>query len=484
MESKAHALRAPFHSAHSEIQTMSTRRDLLLHAPVFLGTIATAKAVANGKAHPPAGSIVITDFGAVGDSKTDCTAAIQRAIDKAAVDGSRVLIPAGNFLVKGSLILRKNVSLIGVIAGNLAPGELAGSVIWATGGRDHEDAPPLCQMESSTTVQGIAVFYPEQQVSDIHPYPWTFALDTPHPTEQTRIFDNTIRDITLINSYNGIKVGPTDNGRHRVYDVVGCTLRRGIWADHVRDIGRIENIHLHCVYWADQRNGGSWNPVFDYMQKNLEGFVFGRSDWEYVSNTFVFPAKIGYRFIQTANGSCNGQFSGIGADATEVALQADAIQHMGLLVTNGEFNSHLSGDSIELLVTDGCKGNLRFVNCGFWGPVKHNAVIRGDVTASFSDCYFCNNHATEEYSIVAERGKLQVNNCTFDAVATEPQPGQSSDYQRPYRRPPCIHLKPGVKHAIIRGNNGVDGVSILNEIGTRAVVSDNEPEIKAAESQA
>lgn len=108
--------------------------------------------------------------------------------------------------------------------------------------------------------------------------------------------------------------------------------------------------------------------------------------------------------------------------------------------------------------------------------MRHNAVIKGNVTASFSDCYFCNNHATEDYSIVAENGKLQVNNCTFDAVPTEHagEANKPPGYQVPRRRPPCIHLKPGVAHAIIRGNNGGGGITVLNEIGPRALISDNE----------
>ena len=49
-----------------------------------------------------------------------------------------------------------------------------------------------------------------------------------------------------------------------------------------------------------------------YTTAHLEAFTFGRTDWEYVLNTFVFGAKVGYRFIQTPAGACNGQFSGIG----------------------------------------------------------------------------------------------------------------------------------------------------------------------------
>ncbi len=47
----------------------------------------------------------ITAYGAVGDGKTDCTAAVQRALDDAAVDGGKVLVPPGTYAV-GALQMR------------------------------------------------------------------------------------------------------------------------------------------------------------------------------------------------------------------------------------------------------------------------------------------------------------------------------------------------------------------------------------------
>ncbi len=66
------------------------------------------------------------------------------------------------------------------------------------------------------------------------------------------------------------------------------------------------------------------------MWKNCEGFIVGRTDWEYVTNTFIFPANVGYRFIAAENGAMNGQLSGIGADATQRCIVVDQIQPMSL----------------------------------------------------------------------------------------------------------------------------------------------------------
>jgi len=59
----------------------------------------------------PAQDFVITDFGAVADGKTDCTASIAKAIDACAEKGGgRVVIPAGEFLT-GPIHLKSNVNL-------------------------------------------------------------------------------------------------------------------------------------------------------------------------------------------------------------------------------------------------------------------------------------------------------------------------------------------------------------------------------------
>ena len=59
----------------------------------------------------PARDFVITNFGAVVDGQTDCTAAIRKAIDACVQGGGgRVVVPAGEFLT-GAIRLKSNVDL-------------------------------------------------------------------------------------------------------------------------------------------------------------------------------------------------------------------------------------------------------------------------------------------------------------------------------------------------------------------------------------
>jgi hypothetical protein len=332
---------------------------------------------------------------------------------------------------------------------------LKGSVILATGGRGQEDGVALFEMGHSSAVRGLTVWYPEQQTTNITPYAWTFHLQG---------HDNTVENVTLINSYNGIRIGPEGNVRHRVRSVYGCVLRRGIQVDGCSDIGRIENVQFHCHWWSAPEVGGDWKPVHEFMWKHCEGFIFGRTDWEYVNNTFIFPVNIGYRFIQTKAGAANGQFSGIGADESQVCVKVEAIQPMGLLIANGQFVCMHGDIRTPILVENSCQGSVRLVNCSFWGPNRQCVVSHGKSFLSLSDCYlsttFGGKNEPRRPLVEADGGKLQVRGCSF---GTEE---------------PSVALRKGLQSAIVTENNGVRGAQIINEIGDLAIIANNEPEQK------
>ena len=118
-----------------------------------------------------------------------------------------------------------------------------------------------------------------------------------------------------------------------------------------------------------------------------------------------------------------------------------------------------SKDPVEVRITESCDANVRFVNCAFWGPALHNAIIRGKGFTSFSDCYFSSwmKGTADLPLVVAEAGRLQISNSTF---ATSQ---------------PAVSLGSKVKHAIIQGNNGASGVRVIDQTGGRAIIVNNEP---------
>ncbi len=396
----------------------------------------------------------VKTYGAKADGKTDDTAAIQSALNAA---GARkcgvVYLPPGQYLVKGVLNVPNGVAVAGRNQSPQAIHGLTGTVILAAGGRDSEDAAlALFKMTHATAVRGLTVFYPDQNCWDIHPYPWTFYIFGE---------DCTIENITLINSYNGIRIGPEPNVRHRIIGVHGCVLRRGIFVDGCTDIGRIEDVHWHCHYWSSLNLNSTWGPVDNFMLANLEAFIFGRTDWEFVTNTFTYPAKIGYHFIATPRGSFNGQLSGIAADATENAVVVDSLQGT-TTITNGQFVAFRGSNPISVVVNNTGANSFRLVNCAFWGPGVQNVVSKGGGFVSLSDCHFNGGAKPTDGKAQVEAidGRIQVRGCTF-------WPEDSKQ--------PSVMIRKGVTHAIVTENNGRYGVNVQVEEGVDAVVGGNEP---------
>ncbi len=119
-------------------------------------------------------SLRFHDFGARGDGKTDDTSAFQSALRAAAEQGGKVVVaPAGEYRLNGTLTIPAGVTLEGAWRGPHTSQLSRGTTLLAYAGRDQEDGDPLITLRAGATLKGITVYYPEQKVSEIHPYPWT-----------------------------------------------------------------------------------------------------------------------------------------------------------------------------------------------------------------------------------------------------------------------------------------------------------------------
>lgn len=382
----------------------------------------------------------VRDYGAKGDGKTDDTAAFQQALDAAGKAGGGVVYaPRGNYLFKGHLVVPNAVTLKGVWesvpahngirdAGLPKPTD-DGTTFLVTAGAGSEEGNPFITLNTNSTLKGVVIYYPEQKTDDVPvPYPWAIAMRGKNPA---------VLDVEMLNPYNGIDA--TQNERHLIRNVHGQPLRRGVLVDQIYDIGRIENVHFNPWF--------SMKPkLFEWQMQNGEAFIFGRSDWQYVLNTFCYGYKVGYRFIQTQAGVCNGNFLGIGADDCLIAVLVEQTAPMGLLITNGEFVSFRGENPTMVRVEASHSGTVRFVNCAYWGPNKQIAVIDGSGTVGFTDCTFMQWDKDREgrHAIQANGGTLLVRGCEF----------------RDDR--PQVEIGEGIKRAVITDNVVVGAVRITN----------------------
>ncbi|HEV58749.1 MAG TPA: hypothetical protein ENN87_14840 [Phycisphaerales bacterium] len=393
----------------------------------------------------------VRDFDAKGDGATDDTAAFQAALDAAAkAGGGTVFAPRGNYLFAGRLNVPSAVTLAGVWASVPAHNGLRdrgtpkptddGTTFLVTEGAGNEDGPPFITLNTNSTLRGVVLYYPNQKIDDVpEAYPWAIAMRGKNPA---------VLAVEMLNPYNGIDA--TRNERHLIRDVQGQPLRRGILVDAIYDIGRIENVHFN-PWWSMRPK------LFQWQMEHGEAFIFGRSDWQYVYNTFCFGYNVGYKFVRTRAGVCNGNFLGIGADDCQTALVVEQCAPFGLLITNGEFVSFHGPDPTMIDVQSTNTGSVRFVNCAFWGPCNQIARIAGRGTVGFGDCTFTQwgGPQGDRPAIQAAGGTLLVRGCEF----------------RQDR--PQIDLGADVRRAVITGNIWTGGERVNNQSKGNVHISGN-----------
>ncbi|MCD6551427.1 glycosyl hydrolase family 28-related protein [Thermotoga sp.] len=384
----------------------------------------------------------VLDFNVVPNDGKDDTKTINDIIKRVYEDGGGIIyFPAGVYTVMGSIEVLPNVTIQGVWQtphGQEYLGmteDMKGTVFAAYGGRGDSYGEPLFNLHSSSSIRGITIFYPEQDPLNIVPYPPSIAISK----KALSVKNISVEDVTLINPYIGIDFS-RPHELHYIRNVFGCPLKIGVKVDGCTDIGRIENVHFNPNFWTFFASPG--RPV-GYISENLTGFIFGRSDWEYVLNTFVWGAKIGYEFESSG---CNGNFVGIGADwCSQSALLVRDTQAPGILIVNGEFvnASDCLGPTVEVKA-----GNVFISNSSFWGPTQKIASIN-DGMVVFSACNFLEWDANSlgVPAVEAKGGSLIVQGSYFAKKGL------------------AIYIGEKVKAANIFGNIFYDSHFIINKSG-------------------
>jgi len=398
-----------------------------------------------------AADVSVANFGAKGDGKTDDTASFQKALDAAGHSGGgTVSVPGGNFLFAGHLLVPDGVVLEGTWksvpahngirdAGLPKPGD-GGTTFLVTEGAGSESGPSFITLQNNATLKGVVIYYPDQDPAvEPRAYPYAIAM---------RGKNSAVLDMELLNPYNGIDA--TGSERFFIRNVDGQPLRRGVYVDNIVDIGRIENVHFN-PWWSMKPK------LFDWQQLHGEAFIFGRSDWQYVLNTFCFGYNIGYKFIHTGAGDCNGNFLGIGADDCFTALTVEQASRIGVLISNGEFVSFHGPDPTMVEVKPENTGSIRFVNCAFWGPCHQIAKISGKGTVGFGDCTFMqwDRDKEDRPALKAESGSLLVRGCEFQ------------------QNKPQVELGPECRRVVIADNVMTGKVRILNQSKGNVQIANN-----------
>ncbi len=442
-----------------------------MRATVMLLMGALGASAAGGDDAPFA--LNVRDFGAVGDAATDDTAAFQAALDQCgATGGGIVQAPPGKYLIASHLSIPKSVTLEGVwrapatVDQYVDPSdpaggpELGGSVLLAVEGAGDEAGTPFIRLGFNSTLKGVTIHYPNQtKTNPPVAYPWTV---------QSAGADNcSVVDVLMVNPYQAVDFGSVVAGRHYIRNLYAQPLRRGLFVDLCLDVGRVENVH----FWPFWTAADADSPVGKFMLEQGEAFVFGRSDWEYVTNCFAIGYKVGMRFLRGAGtgpyqGAGNYLLTQSGADCCDVAVLVEESQpHSGVSFSN----SQIFGD---VIVAPTNAGMVRFTGCGLFGTnyaANGTALARiaGTGRVSFDNCHFYCIHPDSRnapQTILVESGRVSIDNCVF--VNNRNTEGVNSN-------PTPIVLEPDVRAAIITDNEFYGEARIDNRARGRVVIANN-----------
>lgn len=422
----------------------------LVMACVLLAAARSA-AAAGGEVMLLGPKLDVRAFGAVGDGKTDDTGAFQAALDDAARAGGGVVIATrGNYLIKGRLSIGRDVALEGIATVPTAWSQNQGTTLLVVADKGKAEGEPFIRLAAhDATLKGVTIYYPEQDrnAEQPVPYPWTIRCDGA---------DNvSIVDVLLVNPYQAINL--TRAGRHYLRNVYGHPLYRGLYVDQIYDVGRVENIHFwpFSGAWTGERPRDKW------INDNAIAFEFGRTDWQYVLNTFCFGYQVGYRFFRSAKGSANGNFSGIGADRCVYGLLVEDCEVFGLLITNGEFVGNWGPEANGMKVAPTNRGVVQLQNCAFWGSSNRIATIEGGGTVTFNACNFMqwDKHKRGEPAVWANGGRVTVSGCSFT---------WQGDANKQH-----IFIGEETRAAVVMGNLARGALKIENKIGERCQIGLN-----------
>lgn len=261
-------------------------------------------------------------------------------------------------------------------------------------------ADRFIEMNAGTGVTNLSIWYPEQNINDVKPYPWTLF--------QTQGNCATIEHVTLVNSYNGFNSAPSE--LHYVLDSYITALNKGIEVHVCTDIGRIENVSISPEYWAKSGLPGAPTlaELTAYTKANSVGFQMHRSDWEYISYLHTSGYKTGI-WIGREPGFAdapNAQLYEVHVDNCENGLYVEDVNPYGILISNSSFRAAKGGNAVYFYKD--FSTSTQFNGVEFSGPIVSDG---SDGVISFESCLFGKD---SDYALKINNGNVLLSQCHFE----------------------------------------------------------------------
>ncbi|MBP3938930.1 MAG: hypothetical protein IK955_05940 [Clostridia bacterium] len=321
--------------------------------------------------------IVVTEapYDADNSGKEDVTAIIQRAIDDCfANGGGTVWLPKGEYRVTGNIYIQKFVTLRGEYQ-DPDEGSDYGTVIIADVESSREMRPSLFTVGASAGAVGLTVWYPEQDIENVKPYPYTFYVEG-----NDDYMLQTIKNCTLINSYRGIggssqcELGVREcHEMMNIENVKGTCLYEGLNMYNSADVDTIKTLYISNRYWSnagEKFNAPDREKLDKYTRKNGYGLVIGDLEWPNFSDVEVSDMICGIIFKPGFRYTFSGSFVDLRITDCDYGIYVSrySVNRRGKTWGLGIANSSVEGSVYAILQED--YSSIQLTNVETKGKVK------------------------------------------------------------------------------------------------------------------
>lgn len=287
-----------------------------------------------------ADKIFTLDYGADNTGNEDVSNLLQKALDDlAAARGGTLWLPAGKYRITKPITIPAFVTLRGDWRNpeGVTDGEYGTVIIADVPSRD-DPVPALFTIKGSAGVYGITVWYPNQSIDSVLPYPYTFYVDGKGDGYMLQ----TIMNVTVLNDYRGVGACVVEDNAHEMMtidNVYGTFLYRAAEAYNQADVGTWKNLFVGPQYWAAATaayNAPSLDKVTDYTREHSEGLVLGDLEWTQFANIRISDCSVGVHIVKGKRIEFAGAFYDFSIENCKTGIQVDSIDsRWGMVAARG-----------------------------------------------------------------------------------------------------------------------------------------------------
>ena len=363
----------------------------------------------------PAGGVIMADYvidsasGADPTGESDSTDAIRSVLDICSDNGGgTVFLPRGRYVVSSQIRIPSFVYLVGdwndpdkegfngeygtIIEARVQPAETEQrSDILADREDIYANFPSMFQVGGSAGLIGVTIWYPEQDIDSVTPYP--FAVEIPSfagAGGHINHHASTIKNVTFLNCYKGIIAGASASvfsGNYgaafeqcHIENIRGTFLYQGFQMYIASDVGVVKNVKISNDYWKSCTLGAVDDDKIDeYTMKYTTGMLLGDLEWLFFNEISIRDVCMGVRIFDgirrffTNTIYFIGQFYHLDVRNTRTALRVDNMMpNFGITVAE----SYLEGSVYSINERDTTTSVVKLVNTTLVGDTYGDSIVQ------------------------------------------------------------------------------------------------------------